>query len=84
MQGQLVGIHHDHDDDVRASRGGDGIQPSLSARHGGAATALQMGGIDESALDRLSLVTEMTRHIRVKTGGGAEAARAQAAGPCSR
>eukprot|EP00955_Chlamydomonas_euryale_P006037 64483-Chlamydomonas_euryale.AAC.7 len=31
----------------------------------------QMGGIDESALDRLSLVTEMTKHIRVKAGGGA-------------
>ena len=30
----------------------------------------QMGGIDESALDRLSLVTEMTKHIRVKAGGG--------------
>ena len=29
-----------------------------------------MGGIDESALDRLSLVTEMTKHIRVKAGGG--------------
>ncbi|KAK9798122.1 hypothetical protein WJX73_001407 [Symbiochloris irregularis] len=28
----------------------------------------QMGGIDEAALDRLSLVTEMTRHIRVKAG----------------
>lgn len=28
----------------------------------------QMGGIDESALDRLSLVTEMTKHIRVKAG----------------
>ena len=27
-----------------------------------------MGGIDEAALDRLSLVTEMTRHIRVKAG----------------
>ncbi|GAX73400.1 hypothetical protein CEUSTIGMA_g853.t1 [Chlamydomonas eustigma] len=32
----------------------------------------QMGGIDESALDRLSLVTEMTKHIRVKAGGGNE------------
>jgi hypothetical protein len=32
----------------------------------------QMGGIDESALDRLSLVTEMTKHIRVKAGGGPE------------
>ncbi|KAI3966508.1 hypothetical protein MKW92_017195 [Papaver armeniacum] len=30
----------------------------------------QMGGIDESALDRLSLVTEMTKHIRVKASGG--------------
>lgn len=30
----------------------------------------QMGGIDEAALDRLSLVTEMTKHIRVKTGKG--------------
>lgn len=29
-----------------------------------------MGGIDESALDRLSLVTEMTKHIRVKAGKG--------------
>ncbi|EFJ51125.1 hypothetical protein VOLCADRAFT_57349 [Volvox carteri f. nagariensis] len=25
-----------------------------------------MGGIDESALDRLSLVTEMTKHVRVR------------------
>lgn len=32
-----------------------------------------MGGIDESALDRLSLVTEMTKHIRVKAGGGEHA-----------
>eukprot|EP00798_Chlamydomonas_sp_ICE-L_P010743 gene10744-17818_t len=32
----------------------------------------QMGGIDESALDRLSLVTEMTKHIRVRAGGGEE------------
>ncbi|TMW83302.1 hypothetical protein EJD97_002192, partial [Solanum chilense] len=30
----------------------------------------QMGGIDEAALDRLSLVTEMTRHIRVRASGG--------------
>lgn len=29
-----------------------------------------MGGIDEAALDRLSLVTEMTKHIRVKAAGG--------------
>ena len=35
----------------------------------------QMGGIDEAALDRLSLVTEMTKHIRVKSGGEAGAAR---------
>ncbi|KHG17201.1 Guanylate-binding 7 [Gossypium arboreum] len=28
----------------------------------------QMGGIDETALDRLSLVTQMTKHIRVKAG----------------
>ncbi|WIA42000.1 hypothetical protein OEZ86_009298 [Tetradesmus obliquus] len=27
----------------------------------------QMGGIDEAALDRLSLVTEMTKHIKVRT-----------------
>lgn len=26
----------------------------------------QMGSIDEAALDRLSLVTELTRHIRVR------------------
>lgn len=30
----------------------------------------QMGGIDEAALDRLSLVTEMTKHIRVKAASG--------------
>ncbi|XP_044461707.1 guanylate-binding protein 3-like isoform X2 [Mangifera indica] len=30
----------------------------------------QMGGIDEAALDRLSLVTQMTKHIRVRAGGG--------------
>ncbi|XWS15786.1 hypothetical protein CRYUN_Cryun34aG0031700 [Craigia yunnanensis] len=29
----------------------------------------QMGGIDEASLDRLSLVTQMTKHIRVKAGG---------------
>lgn len=29
-----------------------------------------MGGIDEAALDRLSLVTQMTKHIRVKASGG--------------
>lgn len=33
----------------------------------------QMGGIDEAALDRLSLVTEMTKHIRVKASDGASA-----------
>jgi Guanylate-binding protein, N-terminal domain len=37
----------------------------------------QMGGIDEAALDRLSLVTEMTKHIRVKAG--ATSGRATAA-----
>nr|GMC88233.1 guanylate-binding protein 1-like [Ipomoea batatas] len=30
----------------------------------------QMGGIDEVALDRLSLVTEMSKHIRVRASGG--------------
>ncbi|MCH80975.1 guanylate-binding protein 7-like, partial [Trifolium medium] len=29
----------------------------------------QMGGIDEAALDRLSLVTEMSKHIRVRASG---------------
>lgn len=38
----------------------------------------QMGGIDEAALDRLSLVTEMTRHIRVRAGAGNSAS---ASGP---
>ena len=28
----------------------------------------QMGGIDEAAVDRLSLVTQMTKHIRVRAG----------------
>ncbi|KAG2501543.1 hypothetical protein HYH03_000050 [Edaphochlamys debaryana] len=30
----------------------------------------QMGGIDEAALDRLALVTELTRRIRVRSSGG--------------
>jgi Guanylate-binding protein, N-terminal domain len=30
----------------------------------------QMGGIDEAALDRLSLVTEMTKHIKVRAASG--------------
>ena len=30
-----------------------------------------MGGIDEAALDRLSLVTEMTKHVRVRAGSSA-------------
>ncbi|XP_061353620.1 uncharacterized protein LOC133298367 isoform X2 [Gastrolobium bilobum] len=34
----------------------------------------QMGGIDEAALDRLSLVTEMTKHIRVRASGGKSSA----------
>ncbi|GLC47864.1 hypothetical protein PLESTB_000033800 [Pleodorina starrii] len=36
----------------------------------------QMGGIDEAALDRLALVTELTRRIRVRTSPGAAAAAA--------
>eukprot|EP00892_Ulva_mutabilis_P000560 jgi/Ulvmu1/10504/UM064_0042.1 len=36
----------------------------------------QMGGIDEAALDRLSLVTEMTKHIRVRANKG-EAAESE-------
>lgn len=32
-----------------------------------------MGGIDEAALDRLSLVTEMTKHIRVRASDGTSA-----------
>ncbi|KAK9825847.1 hypothetical protein WJX81_003554 [Elliptochloris bilobata] len=31
----------------------------------------QMGGIDEAALDRLSLVTEVTKHVRVRAGSSA-------------
>ncbi|KAK9092728.1 hypothetical protein Syun_027639 [Stephania yunnanensis] len=30
----------------------------------------QIGGIDEAAIDRLSLVTEMTKHIRIRASGG--------------
>ena len=33
-----------------------------------------MNGIDEAALDNLSLVTEMTKHIRVRTTQGATTA----------
>lgn len=31
-----------------------------------------VGSIDESALNNLSLVVELTKHIRTKAGGGAE------------
>ncbi|KAL5575349.1 hypothetical protein UlMin_017048 [Ulmus minor] len=34
----------------------------------------QMGGIDEAALDRLSLVTQVTKHIRVRAAGGRDSA----------
>ncbi|KAK7246442.1 hypothetical protein RIF29_41310 [Crotalaria pallida] len=34
----------------------------------------QMGAIDESSLDRLSLVTQMTKHIRVRASGGRSSA----------
>ncbi|KAF8035978.1 hypothetical protein BT93_C1869 [Corymbia citriodora subsp. variegata] len=34
----------------------------------------QMGGIDEAALDRLSLVTQMTKHIRVRASRGKSSA----------
>ncbi|KAJ1402105.1 P-loop containing nucleoside triphosphate hydrolase [Sesbania bispinosa] len=34
----------------------------------------QMGGIDEAALDRLSLVTQMTKHIRIRASGGRSSA----------
>lgn len=37
----------------------------------------QMGGIDEAALDRLSLVTEMTKHVRVRAGAAAGMASKQ-------
>ncbi|KAE9461870.1 hypothetical protein C3L33_06201, partial [Rhododendron williamsianum] len=40
------------------------------ARQGKSFVLNQMGGIDEAALDRLSLVTEMTKHIRVRASGG--------------
>eukprot|EP00899_Mesostigma_viride_P008802 jgi/Mesvir1/17923/Mv12986-RA.1 len=40
----------------------------------------QMGGIDEAAIDRLSLVTEMTKHIHVRASGGEEG---KDAGPAS-
>ena len=32
----------------------------------------QMGGIDEAAIDHLSLVTEMTKHIRIKADSAGE------------
>ncbi|XP_061341556.1 uncharacterized protein LOC133287884 [Gastrolobium bilobum] len=34
----------------------------------------QMGGIDEAAIDRLSFVTQMTKHIRVRASGGRSSA----------
>ncbi|CAL0334422.1 unnamed protein product [Lupinus luteus] len=40
------------------------------ARQGKSFILNQMGAIDESSLDRLSLVTQMTKHIRVRASGG--------------
>ncbi|GJP83322.1 hypothetical protein CLOP_g13484 [Closterium sp. NIES-67] len=40
----------------------------------------QMGGIDESSLDRLSMVTEMAKHIQVRASSASAAAAAGSAG----
>lgn len=42
----------------------------------------QMGPIDEAALDRLSLVTQITKHVRVRATGPA-AGEAHSSMPCS-
>lgn len=46
----------------------EGLFPSPIAH----SLLLQVGSIDESALNNLSLVVELTKHIRTKAGGGAE------------
>lgn len=43
----------------------------------------QMGGIDEAALDKLSLVTEMTKHIQVRASSSSQAASASEIGQFS-
>lgn len=40
----------------------------------------QMGPIDEAALDRLSLVTQITKHVRVRATGPATGEQSHAAG----
>lgn len=42
-----------------------------------------MGGIDEAALDKLSLVTEMTKHIRVRASSPSQGASASEIGQFS-
>lgn len=42
-----------------------------------------MGGIDEAALDKLSLVTEMTKHIRVRASTPSQGASASEIGQFS-
>lgn len=42
-----------------------------------------MGGIDEAALDKLSLVTEMTKHIQVRASSSSQAASASEIGQFS-
>lgn len=43
----------------------------------------QMGGIDEAALDKLSLVTEMTKHIQVRASSSSKGASASEIGQFS-
>jgi len=42
-----------------------------------------MGGIDEAALDKLSLVTEMTKHIQVRASSSSKGASASEIGQFS-
>lgn len=43
----------------------------------------QMGGIDEAALDKLSLVTEMTKHIQVRASSSSKGTSASEIGQFS-
>uniref|UniRef100_A0A383VGT1 GB1/RHD3-type G domain-containing protein n=1 Tax=Tetradesmus obliquus TaxID=3088 RepID=A0A383VGT1_TETOB len=58
--------------DAYDQRAQDGVQLlSLAVLLSSMFVFNQMGPIDEAALDRLSLVTQITKHIRVRAGGAA-------------
>jgi Guanylate-binding protein, N-terminal domain len=63
--------------DAYDQRAQDGVQLlSLAVLLSSTFVFNQMGPIDEAALDKLSLVTQITKHVRVRAGGHATGAYA--------